>query len=210
MENELPFKSLIENSFDGLTLFDADGKILYLSPVNQKIDGYSAGEQMGKNGFERVHPDDLEEAKKIFFKLVKTPGEKVSITLRLLHKNGHYMRIECHAVNLLKDHTVKAIAVHFCDITDRYEAEKKLKESEKALRLSHDLLSLFVKNAPMLTYLKTVKKNESRVLFASENFMDLIGIPGSAMTGKNMYELFPEEFAAKITANESSTVPAVV
>ena len=34
----------------------------------------------------------------------------------------------------------------------------------------------------------------------------MIGIPGSEMVGKTMYELFPPEFAAKITADDWATV----
>jgi len=43
-------------------------------------------------------------------------------------------------------------------------------------------------------------------LQASENYKDMIGIPGSEMIGKTMQELFPEEFATKITADDWDVV----
>jgi len=78
--------------------------------------------------------------------------------------------------------------------------------AEEALRKSEELLSLFVKNSPIYAFIKEVTPTVSRVLKASENYKDMIGIAGSEMVGKTMYELFPAEFAAKITADDWTIV----
>ena len=85
------------------------------------------------------------------------------------------------------------------DITDR-------KQIEKALQESNDLFSLFMQHSPIFIYIKEVLPHESRVLKASENGQDIIGIPGSKMVGKTMEELFPADFAAKITADDWAVV----
>lgn len=71
---------------------------------------------------------------------------------------------------------------------------------------NNKLLKLFIKNSPIYTFIKTVTSTESRVLYASENFIDMIGIKGSDMIGKNMSELFPPEFAEKMTADDWKVV----
>jgi len=81
------------------------------------------------------------------------------------------------------------------DITERVKRDE-------ALSNINDLLSKFILHSPIYTFIKEVTPNESRVLKASENFIDMIGIPGSEMIGKNMHELFPPEFADKITADD--------
>ncbi len=90
------------------------------------------------------------------------------------------------------------------------EKSKKNTTSNKVdkneLRHTKELFSLFMKHSPIYTFIKEVTPTESRVLQASENFIDMIGIPGSKMTGKNMSELFPLEFAAKITADDWAVV----
>jgi len=78
--------------------------------------------------------------------------------------------------------------------------------TEDELLQSNELLSLFIANSPIYAFIKEVTPTESRVLKASENYKDMIGITGSEMTGKTMAELFPAEFAAKITADDWDVV----
>lgn len=79
-------------------------------------------------------------------------------------------------------------------------------ETERALRANEELLTLFMKHSPIYAFIKEVTPTESRVIMASENYIDMIGIPGSEMVGKNMEQLFPPEFALKITADDWSVV----
>ena len=84
--------------------------------------------------------------------------------------------------------------------------EQQRLQAEANLRESNELLSLFMKHSPIYAYIKQVQPGESRVLLASENFVDLTGITGSSMTGKNMDELFAPEFADKITADDEAVI----
>ena len=85
------------------------------------------------------------------------------------------------------------------DVTER-------KKAEEELRTSNELLSLFIRNSPIYAFIKEVTPDESRVLAASENYQDMVGIPGSRLAGKTMADLFPADFAAKITADDWSVV----
>jgi len=85
------------------------------------------------------------------------------------------------------------------DITERKQAEQELRENQ-------ELLSLFVRQSPVYTFIKEVTPTESRVLQASDNFEQMTGIPGPKMIGRTMGELFPPEFAAQITADDWAVV----
>ncbi|HWQ21910.1 MAG TPA: PAS domain S-box protein [Clostridia bacterium] len=85
------------------------------------------------------------------------------------------------------------------DITER-------KKAEEALQGSNELFSLFIKHSPIYSYIKEVTPTESRVLQASDNYPEMIGVLGLHMAGKTMTELFPAEFAAKITADDWAVV----
>ena len=94
---------------------------------------------------------------------------------------------------------VVSIAVLSFDITER-------KQVEDALRENQEMFSLFIRHSPIYAFIKDVTPTESRVLLASDNFQEMIGISGRDMLGKTMIELFPPEFAAKITADDWSVV----
>jgi PAS domain S-box-containing protein len=87
-------------------------------------------------------------------------------------------------------------------ILDLYNELHERKRVEEALRTTNELLSLFIKHSPIYAFIKEVTPTESLTLNASDNYLDMIGISGSEMTGKTMHELFPPEFAAKMTADD--------
>lgn len=77
----------------------------------------------------------------------------------------------------------------------------RMREHE-ALLQTEAMLSQFIRHSPVHIYIKEVTAQESRVLQASENYRDMIGISGQEMIGKTMTELFPPGFAEKITADD--------
>lgn len=87
-----------------------------------------------------------------------------------------------------------------------YNASVKLQQADKELRDIKELFSIFMQHSPIYVYIKEVAPSESRVLYASDNFHEMIGIPAPDMTGKTMAELYPPEFAAKITADDWAVV----
>lgn len=95
-----------------------------------------------------------------------------------------------------------------CKVNGAFQNIHERKKLEEALRESKELLTLFMKYTPVYTFIKEVTPTQSTVVRASENFKDMIGIPGSQMEGKNMFELFPEEFARKMTADDWETITA--
>jgi two-component system, cell cycle sensor histidine kinase and response regulator CckA len=78
--------------------------------------------------------------------------------------------------------------------------------TEDKLLESNELLSLFVHHSPIYAYIKEVDSTQSRVLHASENFEQMVGLPGSEMVGKTMAELYPPAMAEKITADDRAVV----
>ncbi len=86
------------------------------------------------------------------------------------------------------------------------ERTTELNRANDSLRNLNEIFNLFMMHSPFYTFIKEVTPAESRVLKASENYREMIGIPGSEMTGKSMAELFPAEIAEKMTADDWSVV----
>jgi PAS domain S-box-containing protein len=59
--SEEHFRSRIENASDLITVLEPDGTIRYESPSVERVLGYQPEEMVGKNAFDYIHPDDLED-----------------------------------------------------------------------------------------------------------------------------------------------------
>jgi diguanylate cyclase (GGDEF)-like protein/PAS domain S-box-containing protein len=131
---------------------------------------------------------------------LKNGAATYSAEKRYLRKDGATIWVNL-TVSLLSDMAEEPVSFLRIveDITER-------KQAEEALRETNELLSLFMKHSPIYAFIKQVTSTESRVMLASENYQDMIGIPGSEMAGKTMEQLFPPEFAAKITADDWTVV----
>jgi PAS domain S-box-containing protein len=118
--NELRFKLLIENSYDGITLFDQNLKVFYRSPSSERINGWS---DMDTGIMELLHPDDVALVQTYYAELVSKPGNVVKFTSRMRHGLGHYIWIESIFTNLLQNPSVEAIVCNFRDVSAQMIAQ---------------------------------------------------------------------------------------
>ncbi|QQS05798.1 MAG: PAS domain-containing protein [Fibrobacterota bacterium] len=213
MEPDLENPSQVEQVRFVESLLNVTPGILYIYDLTEKrnvftnvgiqrILGYSIREiqAMGDAVIASLmHPEDLASyADRILPKYAKAvDAERIVHQYRMKHRNGQWRWIESTEV-IYQRHPGGAPAQILglgLDITDRKNAEIELEETKA-------ILSEFVLHSPIYAFIKDVTPTESRVLMASDNFRDMIGIPGSEMVGKTMPELFPQDLAAKITADD--------
>jgi PAS domain S-box-containing protein len=132
--SEKRFRTLIENSYEGITVLDGEGKIIYYSPSNERITGFTSQERTGQTGLALVHPDDLEKITSGLREMAQKPFAINTGVYRIRHKDGSWHWIEAAARNLLADPDVKGIVINTRDVTARKEAEKVLRDNEARFR----------------------------------------------------------------------------
>lgn len=200
-ENEERFRRSLEFSPIPIAVADSSGRHLLLNRQFTETYGYTikdiptieqwiikAYPDAGyRNSALKQWAEDVEAATR---NNTSTPVREYSVT----GKNGEVKTVEISAF-FENDLSIGL----FHDITKRKRAETELQET-------NELFSLFIHHSPIYTYIKEVTPAESRVVYASENFRDMVGISGSEMKGRTMMELFPAEFAAKITADDWTVV----
>jgi two-component system cell cycle sensor histidine kinase/response regulator CckA len=120
---------------------------------------------------------------------------QVRVALRIKKAEDDLREERRSLENMVQERT----AVLRAEITER-------KRAEEGLRERNELFTLFMNHSPIYSFIVEVTSTESRVLQSSENYRQMIGIPGSEMAGKTMAELFPAELAAKITADNWAVV----
>ena len=133
MANEITaalLRAALERSHEAVALLRADGSIHYLSPGAARLLGYPPGTFEGRDPFTPVHPDDMEQARAAFARLLEAPGASSLWEVRVRHQDGTWRHIEVEATNLLHDPEVGLVVANYRDVGARV-----IFEQEHAARL---------------------------------------------------------------------------
>ncbi|MBV8151376.1 MAG: PAS domain S-box protein, partial [Candidatus Eremiobacteraeota bacterium] len=133
-ESARRFRALIEHAYDAVLLVDRNCTVLYASPSVERVLGYAPEELVGRDGFDLVHPDDLEGARKRFVEASDREGSVSTDEGLIRHKHGKWLWTQTSMTNLLAEPSVRAFVVNLRDIDARKRAEEALRESEHRFR----------------------------------------------------------------------------
>lgn len=145
-KSENLFRALVENSFEGISLLNSEGKFLYQTNSAKKIYGYEPEELNSTSAFELIHPDFLNSARKLFSKLLNSPGSSMVLETKIKHKDNSWHWIEAIGTNLLNEPSVNAIVVNFRDITERRKSSDQLQKISTAIEQTADSVMITDKN----------------------------------------------------------------
>jgi PAS domain S-box-containing protein len=140
-ESEEKYRDLVEDLPDVIFAVDQKGALTYLSPAVESLTGYSASELMGRTFADFLHPEDLAHAFETFQRTIS--GQASVDELRFFTKSGemHWLRNSNKPI-FAEDGTVGVHGV-FSDITERKQAEERLKETMADLERSNAELERF-------------------------------------------------------------------
>lgn len=199
LEEQKKFRSMIENSMDGMALYTADANVLYQSPAVKKILGYEPGEVHGTNVAEFIHPEDADRIGEAYRKVLETASEVVTAEARVRHKDGSYRWLEVSVSNRLNEPGIHALVANYRDITER-------KETERTLRQSEERFSKAFHSSPIPTCITTL--DDGRFLDVNEAYLKLANWKREDVIGQTVEALgiYPDggrpEFVRKLLNNE--------
>ncbi len=159
------FQALIENAHDAIVVYDSSGRIKYASKSLKKILGFNVREVVGRFGAHFVHPDDIEQATKSFYSLLKKPRKTITLFQRIRHKNGTYIWSEALLTNFNHVPEIRGIVSNFRDITEKKLAEEKIRKTKQ-------LLESITENLSEGIFMGIL---ESKFLYVNEPFLKLAG-----------------------------------
>ncbi|PKD42849.1 PAS domain S-box protein [Rhodohalobacter barkolensis] len=131
-KDEKRFRSLVENGSDVLFILDKEGNPTYISPNISNVLGYSVESAMNFKPGEIMHPQDLPQVMNEIDVALSNPAMPITVTpARMRHKNGSWRWMAGTITNMLHDPSINGIVDNFRDITEKVEADKKLRESNE-------------------------------------------------------------------------------
>jgi len=146
------FRALIEHSTDAIALLTPKGTVTYASPSIERILGYTPQEFMTINGFDVIHPGDIPSIAHTFQQLLAIPGLVDTQQFRSRHQDGTWRWVEATLTNLVHDPDVQAIVTNLHDITERKQAEEKLKALAEQTEESEQRFRLLADGAPVMIW----------------------------------------------------------
>ncbi len=179
INSEKRFRSLIQNSADGITIIGADKTVLDISHAVTRILGYDKESYIGGDRTGLIHPDDQALVDKSFDDVVRDPANIRTIEYRFQRADGQWIWIESSFHNQLSDPAVNAIVLNFREITDR-------KISAAALQKQEALFRVLLERSPDM---KTLLHENGEIFYATPAVEHLLGYPMADVIGMNEYDV---------------------
>ena len=159
-EAEERYRTLVENvpAVVYIDNVDETNSVIYRSPYVSEVLGYDPDEFLSRPDFWQniLHPEDRERVL-AENKRTNETGEPFRIEYRMIHKDGHAVWIRDEAVLISdEDGNPKFWQGYFTDMTERKEAEDRLREAEVRYRT-------LVEEVPAVTYVHLQKPGEPSV-----------------------------------------------
>jgi PAS domain S-box-containing protein len=132
--SEERFRSLVQMSWDVLSIHDAGMKTIYITPSVKRVLGYDPEDFVGRPTLSLVHPDDRERAQLEIAQVLQRANEGVPSEFRLRRADGSWAYLEILANNLLDIPAVQGVVLTSRDVTDQHRARAALQESEERFR----------------------------------------------------------------------------
>ncbi len=193
--SEERLRSLIANSYDIIAVIDAEGRVASMSPAVERVLGFGPEALVGRSNVELVHPGDRRKLLRVFARCVRNDQPQTE-QVRFRHQDGSWRWLEIIATNRLKMPPIHGIVVNARDITERKEAEERLRTSEERnralLNAIPDLMFVLRHDGVVVDY----KADDPTELYR----------PPEEFLGRRVDEVLPEEVARRLLAGIDAVV----
>jgi PAS domain S-box-containing protein len=209
--SEARFRALIEKGTDIIVVVNGEGSITYSSPSIEHYFGVTFQENLGKNAFEYIHPEDIPLLTEKFLETLQNPGKPISVQTRARTKEGKQVWMEGTVTNLLGTEEIDGIVCNFRDVTERMNAEKQIlqatidaqeREREEIGRELHDNVNQILTTARL--YLGCIHSQDPGQRHLIERSSEIItsAIEEIRKLSRSMTQSFDKEIGLKLSLED--------
>ncbi len=126
-ESEARYRLLADTITDVVMRINSSMEYVYISPSSKAVLGYEPEELLGRQDFQRIHPDDVPSIQQLVKHMYEQPSA-ASLTYRFRHKDGHYIWVETTGRAVVSEQTGQVVefVLSARDISARKKAEASL------------------------------------------------------------------------------------
>ena len=171
------YRSLIDQASDVIAIVDDQKLIRDVSYSVTHILGYGVEDFKNKKILDFVHPEDRHKVTKYFRKLSQTPGLSSPLELCFRHQDSSWRVLEAISNNLIDDTIVAGIIITLRDITERKQADERLRLLESVVINAND--SVVITEAE-----PHHAPNGPKIVYVNEAFTHMTGYTSQEVIGK--------------------------
>jgi diguanylate cyclase (GGDEF)-like protein/PAS domain S-box-containing protein len=187
--SEERYRSILTSMEDGYFEVDLAGNMLFSNEANDRIFGYTRGEQIGMNYREYTDPKDVKRVFEIYNQVYRTGVPHKGFEWVVIKRNGEKVYVET-SVSLILDSHQQPIGFRgiLRDIT-------RQKETEAALRQSEERYRTIVENIEDGYFEVDIAGN---MIFCNEAHCRIYGYSRDELNGLNYRQYLDKENAKKV------------
>ncbi|KAA0688532.1 PAS domain-containing sensor histidine kinase [Azospirillum brasilense] len=163
------------NAGDVVAVMSSDGRFADVGAASPRVLGSPPEALLGTLVLDCVHPDDRDDVARRFALCGHGACTEAGrpFPCRLRHAAGGWRHMEMTVQNGLDDPHVQGIVIHARDVTDRVEAEQRLRASET-------LYQTLARSAPVGIF---QTDRDGGIVFANPRFAAIAGLSPDALSG---------------------------
>ncbi|MEN6358849.1 MAG: PAS domain S-box protein [Smithella sp.] len=193
-KSEERYRSLVENADEAILVIQ-DGIIKFVNTRAIESFGYSVQEFLSIPVFELVHPEDRNAVIERYLQKINGDTTPTHHTYRSIHKGGHIVWIEISSV-LIDWEGRPATLNLITDITERKQAEEKLRESQEHLLKEQKFTQLLLDTSPAFI---VAIDFDGKTLMMNRSLLDALEYTAEQIKGTDYLTNFvPEEDRMKL------------
>jgi diguanylate cyclase (GGDEF)-like protein/PAS domain S-box-containing protein len=197
------FQALVQYSSDLFTVFDADSRLVYVSPSFEQFTGVEADELVGKRISDLGRRDDVNRIMPVWRELVEgVSGTTRTVVVRFHHHTGDWRWVEIVGTNLLDHPDVGGLVVNARDISERIASAEALRASEERFRSmvqnSSDIITVFDEDGTQ----KFISPAVERMLGYTPE--EMIGLSGFELMHPDERDIAVERFVEALDRTTTS------
>jgi len=199
-ESEVRFRGLVESSSDWIWEVDANARYVYASPKVKDLLGYDPAEVLGKTPFDFMPTEEAGRISQVFANIAAERKPFQALENQNRHKDGRIVVLETSGMPILNSAgDLLGYRGVDRDITERKQADARLRASEERLRLIADavpdiIYEAEVSNSFGATYV-------SRALTAITGFEPAEFVENPNQWAEQIHEMDRDRVLAEIQRN---------